>query len=123
MISKELNAKILDLDLHRLDLVPEPLKDFNKVVPYYGFNWRNVNFDKLNWLGISPYTTLNEQEFVPWVGFLAIEKRNHKRWQSTQEQTDRIKELLEGLVAEPSVEKTLEIYNYLQGCKEIIKEE
>lgn len=115
--SKELNEKIVDLDLHRLDLTPEALKLFNKVIPYYGFNWRTVNFDKLIWLGTSPYTVLDDKEFVPWIGFLTIQKANHKRWQATEEQSTKIKEMLQDLVTEPSLEKTTSFYNYMQECR------
>ena len=118
LTSKELNEKIVDLDLHRLDLIPEALKAFNKVVPYYGFNWRTLNFDKLIWLGISPYHTLDDKEIVPWVGFLTLQKTGFKRWQTTEEQSAKIKEMLQNLATEPSIEKTTDLYNYMQGCKE-----
>jgi hypothetical protein len=117
MTSKELNAKLADLDDHRPDLMPDALKSFQKVIPYYGFGWNQVNFDKLIWVGISPYTIENGQDFVPWVGIMAREKWSHKRWQTTPEQSAKIKELCENLATNPSVLAATELYDYLQSLR------
>jgi hypothetical protein len=117
MNNKELNAKLADLDDHHPEFTPEALKAFSKVLPYYGFGWKFINFDKPMMLGVSPYTIENGQEFVPWVGFMAREKRSHRQWQATAEQATKLKEILENFATTPSLIAATEIYDYLQGCR------
>lgn len=115
--SKELNQKLALLDATRIDLCPAPLKASFKVVPYYGFSWRTVNFDKPIFLGISPYVFDNGGAVIPWVGFCPRVKWGHTRWQATQLESEKIRELAEKLVEEPTLENSTRLYGYIQGCK------
>lgn len=117
MDSKTLNKKLALLDASRPDLYPAPLKPSFKVIPYYGFSWRIVNFDKPLFLGISPFILDNSNPVVPWVGLCPREKWGHTRWQATQAESEKIRELAEKLVEEPIIENSTKLYYYIQGCK------
>jgi hypothetical protein len=117
MDSKTLNQKLALLDTTRVDLCPAPLKAAFKVIPYYGFSWRTVNFDKPVFLGISPYVFDNGNDVTPWVGFCPRVKWGHTRWLATQLEGMKIRELCERLVEEPTLENSTRLYEYIQGCK------
>ena len=117
MNSKELNKKLALIDASRMDIAPAPLKADYKVISYYGFSWRTVNFDKPIILGISPYIYDNGAKVDPWVGFCPRDKWGHTRWQATQAESEKIRELAEKLVEAPTLEASTALYDYIQGCK------
>ena len=118
MNNQELNNKLGGLDDYHSELMPEALKADQKVLPYYSFGWLFVNFDKLIWLGISPYTQDNDKEITPYVGFCPRLKWNHTRWQATQEQSDAIKKLCTELATDPSQLKATELFDFIQTCRQ-----
>jgi hypothetical protein len=110
----DLNLKLEEINRKRLDLVPEALKHDNNVLPYHSFCWKYVDFDKIT-LGVSPYTLDDGAEIVPYVGF--AHTYTHNKWKATQEQCAKMLELCQQLVAEPTINKSTEIFDYLQECK------
>lgn len=117
MNNEDLNNKLADLDDHHPEFMPEALKSYYKVLPYYSFGWRFVDFNKKIWLGISPYTEEDGKNVVPWIGFTPRLRWNYTRWQATDDQSKVIKQLCEELVLEPSVAKATEVFNYIQGLR------
>jgi len=117
MNNQELNNKLAELDDYHPEHTPDALKGTYKVLPYWSFGWRFVNFEKGIWLGFEPYTEDDGKPLVKHVGFCPRLKWNYTRWQSSEEERVKIKELCELFVTEPSTEHAAAIYNYLQTLK------
>ena len=103
MTSQELNDAIRKLE-HERDYLEGP---GGKVVPYIGWFWRTVDFDKPAYsFGIIP------GEFV---GFMENNKWDYEYTrQTTPEEWAEIKGLLEELVANPCREAANAVWNAVQ---------
>ena len=96
------------------EFVVKGLEDSGKVVPYFGWFWRNVDFTRPISLG---YT--NEVGFdVPkFVGFMENNKWGYSEFTCTLEQTENIERLLIEAVENPSDETLQSVFDYMQTLR------
>jgi len=113
MNSTDLNEKIMKLcedftnDDHK-DITVNGLEESGKVVPFIGWFWRSVDFDKPIRLGYIP---------GQFVGFMEDNKWDYDEWETTKVQSRIIIERLEALVAFPISKVAQMLFDYIQFCK------
>jgi len=112
MNSIDLNEKIMKFcedfknDDHK-GITVNGLGESGKIVPYIGWFWRPVDFDKPIRLGYIP---------GQFVGFMENNKWDYDEWKTTKDQTTGIIEHLERFVAEPCNETAQHLFDYVQSC-------
>lgn len=114
MTKEEINKGLRDLDSLNPELRPVNFQDLTKTIPFHGFVYRDINFDKLIWLGKSPYTMDNEQPINQWIGFCPGLLHAYNRWQTTEEESGVIRQLCEQLVIQKTVVQANMLFDYLQ---------
>ena len=112
MNNKDLNNKIAKFcqdftNEDHEDITVVGLEDSGKIVPYIGWFWRLVDFDKPIRLGYLP---------CRFVGFMENNKWDYDEWQTTEVQSKEIVRLLEALVTNPTSESAQGVFDYLQTC-------
>lgn len=113
MDSKILNERIRAVCDEGEQYKVPALATTGKVIPYIGWFWRTVDFDgrpiTLGWCSTS--------KSMEYVGFMENNKWDYAQWQVSGEARDRLKQLLEEAVTEPSVSKFQMVYDYMQTLK------
>lgn len=111
MNSEELNEKISLLD----DMDDPPFCAFGeKPIPYIGWFWREVDFDKEAYtFGIVPGA--NTRKGLPVVGFMENNKWDYSTVRVTPEQSKEIRRLLEIAVQELTAENLRAVNDAIQG--------
>jgi len=116
MNDDELNQKIRDLDDRDDELAPAELAGIGKVVAYYGWYWRTVDFS-------SPITFAycarqpGEGDTPNWVGFCENNKWNYETFTTTMEETKRVRELCVALALDPTPAAARRLFDYMQGVR------
>jgi hypothetical protein len=114
MDNEELNERLRDLD--DADIAPDALVEAGKVVAYYGWFWRRVNFDE-------PLTFAYLDRAGPdapapgWVGFCEANKWGYPEYTLTREQSLWVRGLCEQLVQDPTKLRATILFDYMQSTR------
>ena len=115
MTSEELNDKLRDLSDEGDIYGPKGLESSGKAIPYYGWFWRTVDFDRPIRLA---YADGSGGDDVPsWVGFCEKNKWNYEEFTATREQTAEIRRLAIEFASLPSRGRAQALFDYLQGTR------
>lgn len=115
----ELNKGLRDIEKDHPELRPVNFQDTEKTIPFHGFVFKDVDFDKPIWLGKSPYTTDDGKPINQWFGLCPRPAYGYGRWQVTVEESATIKQLCEQLVEKKTVTQANMLFDYLQMLGEM----
>lgn len=113
MNSETLNEKIRKISDLADNFTVKGLEGCGKTIPYIGWYWRYVNFDNRISLG----------DCGDFIGFMENNKWGYPEWDTTEEQSQTIKEMLEDLVENPTQDKFQEFFDYVQTCSKVITDQ
>jgi len=118
--SKEINEIIDEFDKQILDDPPYKSCIGDKIIPYIGWFWRTVNFDKDHcWLGVLPI--LDEDgtpcgpHDTPRVGFLENNKWNYSMFKIEGDKWQILRTMIGNAVMRPTKERFREVDLYMQS--------
>lgn len=114
MTSEEINNGLRLIEYDKPELKAANFQETIKTIPFHGFLFRIINFDKPIWLGKSPYTMADGQPINQWFGFCPKPLYGYNRWQVTVEESATIKQLCEQLVEKKTVVQANMLFDYLQ---------
>lgn len=114
MNSKTLNKKIREIADDEQPYLVKGLSDSGKCIPYIGWFWREVDFDKPLTLG---YTDEKGFDVPHWVGFMENNKWGYPEFACTKEQSAEIKRLLVEAVKNPNNETLQAVFDYIQTLR------
>lgn len=125
--SKEINEflrKFDDNDADKRWSVKNFTEDSGKVVPYIGWFWREVDFEKPFQLGYCPEQSGQDTgEIVTegvrhgFVGFMRNNKWFYPEWMVTEEQRKEIVARLVGIIDKPTQKKFQNFFDYMQTLR------
>ena len=96
------------------DLKPtDPLRT-DKTVPFHGFRWRLVDFNKLLWIGTSPYRLDDGRPIQPWVGLCSRPINGYNCRQLSIEESSAVKGLCAAIAENQTQLAVDELWYYLQ---------
>ncbi|KKM65381.1 hypothetical protein LCGC14_1491810 [marine sediment metagenome] len=113
MDSNELNERIRALEDDDQYTV-KGIEGTGKCIPYYGWFWRDVDFDgplNLGWAGRDGFDTPD------FVGFMENNKWGYDYINASQEEGTEIRRLLELAVVSPRNETLQTVFDYMQTLK------
>lgn len=113
MTSDELNAKLQELS-DREDFAPSALAGTGKLLPYYGWFWRSVDFDHPITFA---YANGCGDDVPGWVGFCENNKWDYEMFTASADDSKRVRELAEALASEPSHETAQALFDYMQSIR------
>jgi hypothetical protein len=111
MDDAELNERIREFDGpsgYRNERTPERLERSEKVVAYYGWYWRDVDFSR-------PISFAYADG--AWVGFCENNKWGYEQFHLSQEETDAVRAACVALVEAPSRELATKLFDLMQSLK------
>lgn len=114
MISAEINQGLRTIEYGNPELKSVNFQETIKTIPFHGFLFREINFDKPIWLGKSPYTMADGQPVNQWFGFCPKPLYGYNRWQLTAEESSTVKQLCEQLVTIKTITQANMLFDYLQ---------
>jgi hypothetical protein len=118
MTSGEINEAICTIENNKIDEepphAPASLRASGKNIPYYGWFWRNVDFDRPITLA---YANGDGFDTPGWVGFCENNKWGYQQWTATVEQTTEIRTRCERYANSPSKETAGSVFDYLQAIR------
>jgi len=94
------------------DLIPDTLVDCGKIIPYFGWFWRRVDFDQRITLAYADGIGFDEPG---WVGFCENNKWGHAEFLASVDESAKIRGIVEALVTAPTKERATAVYEYLQS--------
>ena len=118
MDDDELNARIRNFDgseRERDDLFPTRLEGSDKVVAYYGWYWRDVDFSHPISFAYADGT--GGSDVPSWVGFCENNKWDYEKFYVSQEETDAVRAACVALVEAPSRELATKLFDLMQSLK------
>ena len=108
-----INQGLLKVE-YESDLKPtDPLRS-DKTVPFHGFRWNRIDFDKPIWIGTSPYRLDDGKPIQPWVGLCSKPLYGYGRRQLSVEDSAAVKGLCAALAENQTQSAVDELFNYLQ---------
>ncbi|MDB5733325.1 MAG: hypothetical protein JWQ03_3220 [Variovorax sp.] len=108
MTYEEMNNKLDEISEDTDTFNVEPLTaNHDKVLPYIGWFWRDVDFDSRITLG----------DCGKFVGFMESNKWGYPEGEVTEEQDAEIKRQILDICMEPTNEKLQKFYDFLQTCR------
>lgn len=121
MTSDELNRALAALD-DNTAIAPPALDGTGKALPYYGWFWRNVDWDSpitfAHAGGDWPHSSPRPIDDVPrWVGFCENNKWGYPMFTATPGQSAEVRRLAERLAADPTALHAADLYNYIQTLR------
>ena len=112
MTSDELNSALSDLDDENLEV--HGLDATGKSVPYIGWYWRYIDFDRPIPLARCQPDPAPFGSGTSFVGFIAKNKWGYDQWDTSEKEAKRIRELAEDLTKAPSNKKAQALFDYVQ---------
>lgn len=118
MNDAELNQRLSDLDDDHPDIVPTRLLGTGKVLPYYGWFWRAIDFERFLLADARDAKLIAYGSEVPgWVGFCQSNKWNYPTFVPSHVEGQTIRLLCETLVTVPTKDAATSLFEYLQTLR------
>lgn len=111
MDSREINHRLraLDRDEEFTQALPA-----HKIIPYIGWFWREVNFDRLAYsIGVIPKDSADDID-ENYAGFMEANKWGYPYIYMTTTQTTKLHELIVGAILEETTEAFIKVHKWMQ---------
>lgn len=113
MNSDEINQILSDLDNKEIN----DFQGTGKAIPYIGWFWRNVNFDKPFYIGHIKTAATKLEDSADWIGFMVNNKWGYDERLVTEGERKTIKEMCVNICKKQDQESCIILCNYLQTLK------